>query len=519
MSMASTQRCTAHCVGIALITASMATQGAVGARVLLQEWSPLNPTQQPLRVLVDDPAIISTQMQKAWTGARPSICKAVVAAMAQTVASKGQQLRDVKCLLDAAPAFSVAGAGANALSAALAVGGYVEATTTVPGPTGSSLDPRFSLAITAHVRLALTVQPRPDQILRVEQLTFALANANIDSHNATGDVIKFVAEDLLDAFKGTNFKKIAEDAINGQSIDLAKTFNAELAPVNALLAGPSTAVRIAVWGRPDLIVVAFGPRELTPPGGGSVFGALRWDKSKVAAVPGDCSGFTIDATVQTGPAPLRDPGGYFEPGDAPKRKIGGFQRQASTNDSECRYRMTALAAGWPHRFKAHSSIGAKKATGSALYRVSQSLSGDGWDGHNVVPQPSAERNYLVHGAISASATQDLGSATERRLRSPGEPVMNPTATTATALPATLLSSPSTLKKGVGTQAAAPSPSALPAAATRVDAMSFNPQRLPPKATTAPAALTQTTNKVDAVALNPQPLPPAALPAQVPSALR
>ena len=249
-------------------------------------------------------------------------------------------------------------------------------------------------------------------------------------------------------------------------------------PVNALLKGPSTAVRVAVWGRPDAVIVAFGPRELTPPTGGTVFGALRWDKAQVVA-PGGCASFTIAATVQTGPAPLRDPSGYFEPGDAPVRKVGNFQPELSASDSECRYRMTGLAAGWPNALQARSTIGAKKTTGNSLYRVNYALAADGWDGHTVVPQPSAERNYLVRGAVNSTATVNAAVATKKALLSPGGPEINPPA-----------AKPTTAAKPLVTGKALASP------------------------------LAKATNKADAVSLNPQPLPPSTLtPAQVPSALR
>lgn len=130
---------------------------------------------------------------------------------------------------------------------------------------------------------------------------------------------------------------------------------------------------------------------------------------------------------------------------------------------------------------AQAAVGARvllqETNGNSLYRVNYALSGDGWDGHTVVPQPSAERNYIVHGAISGAATVDAAVAAKKALQSPGGPVINPQASKqAKGSPTTLLTAPS-----------------------------------PP---------TRSTNKADAVSLNPQPLPPSALtPAQVPSALR
>src|SRR6185369_11108807 len=100
------------------------------------------------------------------------------------------------------------------------------------------------------------------------------------------------------------YKRLAEGAIDSIGVDLTALFNRALAPVNAKLRGPSDMVRVGVWGRPDAITVAFGPREFVPPLGGTMFGVMRWDSSKMPA--GTCEKLRIDATVQTGPAPLRD---------------------------------------------------------------------------------------------------------------------------------------------------------------------------------------------------------------------
>jgi hypothetical protein len=455
---------------VLVLAAHPTAHAAVGARVLVQVWSPLTPKQQSVQVVVNDASAVSDQVQKAWTEARPRVCAALLGAMGKGKAAGGQTLYDLKCLLDERPALSVTSASAKALAASLAIGGYVEATSTTPTALGSYADPRFSLAIKAHLQLTLSVQPNPDQTLRVNAAKFSLSDATIDSHNFSGDVLKFIADDLLPFFGGPQFRQLAEGAINAVEVDTRGSFNAALVPINAKLRGPSGQVRVAVWGKPDSIVVAFGPRALTPPTGGTMFGALRWDAGKVLA-PGSCGSFSISATVQTGPAPLRDPNGYFESGDAPMLKVGDFQPMPAAKPDECRYRLSGLAQGWPNEVLARSSIGAGKAAGNSLYRVNYAVTGDGWDGHTVVPRPSAERNYLVRGTASGEAGLNAAAATKRRLLSPADPVVNPGS--AVVSPALKAKTPYVMQK-----------------------------------------------KADAVSLNPQPLPPSALtPAQVPSALR
>ena len=517
--------------GIALLALSFAAaQAAVGARVLLQTWNPTKPKEQGVQVVTNDATAVSDSVQMAWSSrVRPLICTQLLAVMGRRGIAAGQNLYDVKCLLDETVGFRLTPVRPNAVSAWLDVGGYIEATSTTPTVVGSYGDPRFSLALKATVHLTVSVQPDADHTLRVDAAKFALSKASIDSHNFSGDVLKFVAEDLLPFFNGPNFRQVAENAINGLGVNLTGPFNTALDPVNARLRGPSGAVRVAVWGNPDAIIVAFGPRELTPPSGGSMFGALRWDTSKLVS-PGSCDSFSIAASVQTGPAPLLDPNGHFEPAQAPMRKVGSFQLQPGAAGGECRYRLTGLANGWPNEVLARSSIGAKKSTGNSLYHTSFLLAGDGWDGQTVVPQPSAERNYRVSGSVDAAAAVNPAVAARRDFLNPGGPVMNPAAPrqAATINPTTGVTAVQNKSK---TSALLATPSGLnpvaqsPYAAVKnkADAVSLNPQPLPPKTAVTQSALTRATSRTDAVSLNPQPLPPGgaptALPAQAPSALR
>lgn len=251
---------------------------AVGARVLVQEWNPTQPDRHGARVLADDPDIVSRSIAQAWANARTLICAQLKARLGAPRLVRGQTLYDIDCRLDPNAAFTVESAGANALHLTFAIrGNSIAATSTVPDPLGRDFDPRFSLTLDATLRIALTVQADPNNTLRATQAQFTLGNAKIDSHNASGDVLKFVADDLIPFFGGPNFKTLAENAVNSVSFNLAAQFNSALAPVNAKLRGPSDYVRVGVWGRPNRITVAFGPRELTPPADGSISGVVRWD--------------------------------------------------------------------------------------------------------------------------------------------------------------------------------------------------------------------------------------------------
>lgn len=375
-------------------------QSATGVRVLLQAWNPLTPDKANVITLVDEPTLVSDSLQDAWRKSRLRICEQIKGRMGVGGAANGQTLYDIDCQLDEQVVMNVSGGGQNTLHATFAVGGYLAATSTTPGPLGDYADPRLSINLTVNLDLTLAIQANPDQTLHVSRALFTLGSAKLDSHNFTGDLLKFIADDLIPFFGGPNFKNIAEEAVNKISIDLAGTFDSALAPVNAKLKGPSDVIRVGVAGSPGYISVAFAPREIPPPTGGSISGLLRWDRAQFTPRTG-CSSFEIRATVQTGPVPL-----FTANAAAPTRDVGRLDI-SSVDDSTCRFTLSGLAPGWPHVVTTRivgGNVGPK--TGSSIYSVSYSLVGDGWNGRTVTPQPIAnDRNYLVARSIDATAVK------------------------------------------------------------------------------------------------------------------
>ena len=445
-------------LAFALATALPATAATVGARVLVQQWDPRQPDMQPVHTLADDPDVVSRSIAQAWASGREQICNALKAKLGTPGLAKGQSLYDIDCRLDPNAAFSVESATANLLQVRFAIrGNSVSATATVPDPLPKALDPRFSLALDASLTVKLAVQPDPNNTLHAVEARFALAGAKLDSHNASGDAIKFVVDDLIPFFGGPNFKQVAEAAVNGVSSDLASTFNSAIAPVNAKLRGPSETVRVGVWGRPDRITVAFAPRQLTPPGGGAASGALRWDPAQYR--PKDCSSFQLQASVQTGPAPLLNPDNHSVVGVAPRRQVGSASL-APSGDRECRYAITNLPQGWPARIEAQvQGVTRLQTGGNTFFKRHVALVPDGWSGTLVANV--ANRDYKL-----AESTSPNNVAQQRTtVKDPLGPVAKP----------------------------------LTREVNPADAVALNPQPLPPR---------QATTRVGAnVSLNPQPLPP------------
>lgn len=384
---------------LALLTCVVDAHAATGARVLLQVWNPVTPDQQNVVTLVDQPSLVSDSLQQAWMRARPRICEQLKLKMGAGGVAAGQTLYDITCLLDEHAVLDVAPAGQNVLRASFSVGGAVEATSTTPTVLGSYADPRFSLALTAKLDLILMVQPDRDHTLRVTKALFALDGATLDSHNFSGDILKFVSDDLIPFFGGPNYKSLAENAVNAISADFANDFDAALAPVNVQLKGPSDAARVGVSASGNYISVGFGPRELVPPTNGSMVGVFHWNPAEFTPSNG-CQSFDIHATVQTGPVPMFTPNAT-----APTRDVGELRASQITANT-CAFTLRGLAAGWPNALTARVEGGTPASAGSSLLRVGYALVGDGWNGRMVIPQPEADsRNYRVSRSLDATAIE------------------------------------------------------------------------------------------------------------------
>lgn len=485
-------------VAATLLLCCASAQASVGLRVLVQEWNPAQPQQQSVKQLVNEPDAVSASLLKAWREARPRVCKALSDEMGKGRAANGYTLYKIDCVLDENPEFTVTSAGANALTATLSIGGYLAATSTTPDHIDRAFDPRFSVAVKSRLMLSLSVQPNLAQTLRVDKATFALSDATLDSHGLTGDLVKFVVSDLVPFFRGPNYRQLAERAINGVGADVAARFDTALASINERLRGPSGLVRVGVWGRPDAITVAFSPRETTPPSGGTLAGVFRPDGAETIS---RCEGLAISATVQTGPAPLRDPGGAFDPAEAPRKKVGEFHIEPGAAPGQCLYRMTGLAAGWQNELELKSKleqVAVATTTDRKKHYLRYSLKGDGWDGRRVKPQPSAQGNYVVTFATVAEPSLDRSIVANRTVPLQGGPHKTPGDRVGAAA-----ATPATLNNAVIQPAIA-----VPAARGEVAPKSWANADAP-----AVRATSRVTSALDqsrsATRLNPQPLPPKA----------
>ena len=380
-------------LALALGALAMSAHADVGARVLVQVWNPAMPDQQSVKVLADDPRIVSDALARGWEETRQSVCDHLVAAMGKSRAARGLTLRDIDCRLGDITLSVARSAVPNVVAETLLLSkAHLAATSTTPTALDSYADPRFSLDVAAKIDLTILAQPSPTEPLRVAVAKFTLSGAKLDSQNTPADVIKFFAENLSPFFGGPDYKRLAENAIDAMGSDLTRDFNAALAPVNAKLAGPSDEVRIALWGLPQRITIAFAPL-LTPPANGSISGSISWNAAEYTP-PQGCASFVIAAAVQVGPAPLLDPDNDAVIGPAPMRRVGAIAMRRVNPLSVCSYTLEKLPAGWPIQLTPTLAGTASAASASVgLVSAKYALRPDGWAGA-VVPN-ATERNFTV----------------------------------------------------------------------------------------------------------------------------
>ncbi|MEO7056024.1 MAG: hypothetical protein ABI281_10455 [Caldimonas sp.] len=486
MNIRNSLRLAPLCAALTLIGSGAAHAG-VGIRVLAQDWNPARPAEQATRRLVDEPGAVSDALMKGWAVARKRICTELYNKMGLGGAAGGFTLRDIDCVLDATPTFSVAPNGPDGLTALAGFGGYLAVTSTTPDHFDKALDPRFSIRVKANLALKISVQPNPAQTLRVDTAGFTLSDTTLDSHNLSGDILKFVVGDLAKFFTGTDYRHLAEAAVNGVAGDIAKPFNTAFAPINNRLRPPSGLVRVGLWASPDLIAVGYGPQPVMPTTGGSLGGVFRWDGGQTA---GRCDGLSIAASVQTGPAPM-GPDGRFDRAYAPRKPVGDFRFDGTGPAGECRYRITGLATGWQNDLapKGRTESSEVTATRNGAKRMRVSLRGDGWDGVKVTPQPAARGDYVIVTAPLVGPVIDPSIAANREaplVIGPGPKLGDRIAATspvsATTLPAAPGQAAAVRPVSIAPQARSwGSASAMTATATSTSA--FAPSR-PPTAATA-----------------------------------
>lgn len=389
---------------------------AVGAKVMLQVWDPRNPERNDVRTGFDSATSISDAITGAWDVVRQRLCDGVKSELAKSDRiGSGYTGRDIVCSLPAAEITSQQ-VGQNDITVTVLVRRmYLELTTTQPY-VGKWGDPRFSVAADLTVRFHLAVVGGTTQV-RVARVEGSLSNAEVDSHNFVADIAK-AADYLIGFFRGQSYRQLAEGIINSQSVaaNATQEANRRLAQLDSALSTPVGHVRTGVWLKKNKLFVAFAP-VVRLPDGGSISGRIKWDGSTGEAWK-DCSGFRMQATVQTGPAPIESP----EPlqfGAAPLAPVGSASYGsvlANGKGGECTFHLANTKVGVPHRV----ASGAAGSAGSAgNVRWTLTIKPDGWSGTAVPPPVFSGANFVANMFPLVGPVQSIPDRVI--VRNPGDP--------------------------------------------------------------------------------------------------
>jgi hypothetical protein len=461
---------------LAAVAISPSVHADTGVRVLAIDWNPRTPEMQQVRTLVDQPTGVSDVLRTAWAAARRPICDALTREMGKPRAAAGNTLRDIECHLSESIELAVTNVPySNSVKATIAIPNMrLVATSTQDTIAGKYADPRFSVDVRAELDVILSGQPNPGEPVFVPKAVFRLQQARLDSQNVSGDVLKFLADELAPFFGGPNYKHLAENAINNVRVDVAGYFNRGLGPVNSVLAARPGLTRTNLFLRAERFTVAYAPPELAPPTDGAISGTVRWSPAEYSPSQG-CASFLIKARVQTGANPLADANDTNRVVPGPQREIG-MLRASPVGDAGCAFTLAGLAAGWPHTIiEELKGGGSAQTAGSLLYTARYVMTREGWGRTQVVPQPTlGERNYLVNRGFSATDTPAVGStfqnpidpvAQSDRLRDRVRPGTAVVSAPDAMSPATTVSAPAN-SASPATQVVTPaSPVVAPASAT------------------------------------------------------
>ena len=382
---------------------SVATAGPIGGQVLAQVWDPRNPQQQNIQIPYDHSTAVSDAVFSAWSAVRNLVCGDLMKQLGQSdLLAKGITLKNIECRLPDGELTATQN-GAKGLTLTYRVKDVHFAATSTTGdfPCGSECDPRFSLRFDVGFELGLALQVAGDTV-RVTAAKVQVSNALIDSHNWSADLIKWADDNLVPLLRGNSFRSQAEAALNNVEYNFANEVNPKLAPLNNTLRAPQGMVRIGLWARPNKIYVAFTPTEWLPPANGSVSGRVFWKSTINTNQPiSNCSAFSMEAMVQTGPAPITDPV-RRSLGLAPSRRVGhvstGSPLARAGDVWQCQYTLGSLPAGIPVQVLAHTPGNVAGTSRNSQAFLALRLEPVGWDrnGHTLVDGGSG-RDWEVKG--------------------------------------------------------------------------------------------------------------------------
>jgi hypothetical protein len=368
----------------------------VGLIVYAEEWNPTKPNGEALKVLENNPTILSDTLNSAWGTFRnwylatvPSMLHApdYLYAESKGAVPKGITLYSrthninlpPEMTLPAQVDFTLVPEGANAFRANFQVpGSTISLCSTTPTVAGQYADPCVDLAVDVIFSLSLQISDVPGQIMNVTAANVSLSNFKYSQGNWSTDVALGISE-IVNFLGGPDYQALLVNTIDSTNVSVKKDIQAKaINPLNVALgsyeqsaltainqqlqpaASISRLIHLAVWAQnqqnsqtlnllfaPPLNGVTIDPSRQT----GQFSGTLTFDPS-VKTVPA-CSTLNTSSQftgqVQTGPRPIvAINSGNPVFGTAPVQALAVAFSGGTLQGRQCPYTLSHLAVGLPN---------------------------------------------------------------------------------------------------------------------------------------------------------------------------
>jgi hypothetical protein len=389
--------------------AALAASPPVGLTVYAEEWNPAKPNSEALKVLENNPTLLSDTLNKAWGIFSKWYLSTIPSQIhAQNYLNKisnggvpqGITLYDRMGNTNLPPEMSfpaqidlkLVAEGVDMFRADFLIpGSSISLCSTTPS-LARQADPCVDLAVDMTFSLSLKISDDPNQLLKVAAASVNLSNFKYSKANLSTD-IALVFSEIVDFFGGPNYTamivhtidttsikvtdQIQSQAISGLNAMIGKYEQTALATINQQLQ-PAVSftrlVHLAVWAQSQQNSQTLNLLFAPPPTGitidqahqtGQISGKLTFDSS--IATP-SCSNFNtssqIAGQVQVGPRPIvAINAGNPVYGTAPLQPLAVVFQGGAMQGLECQYTLSRLSVGLPNILNFSSF--AYKATGNA----------------------------------------------------------------------------------------------------------------------------------------------------------
>jgi hypothetical protein len=426
-----------------------ASSPPVGLTVYAEEWNPTKPNGEALKVLENNPTLMSDTLNSAWRIFSQWYLATIPSQIhAQNYLNKvsnggvpsGITLYDRQGNTNLPPEMSfpqqismklIPGGGMTGMNTFRAeffvAGSSISLCSTTP-TLARSLDPCVDLSVDVTFSLGLQISDDSNQMIKVNGATVGLSNFKYSKANLSTDVALVVSE-IIDFFGGPNFTAMIVHTVDSTKINVTSQIQKQavdvlnaavykyeqqaMAAINQQLqpyASVSKLVHLAVWAQnpqsaqnlnllfaPPSAGVTIDPSHQT----GQISGTLTFDSS-VTNIPA-CSTFNtspqIVGQVQVGPRPIvAMNSGNPVYGAAPLQGLSVAFAGGALQGRQCPYTLSRLSLGLPNILN-FSNI-TSRASSQASVKFNTEIEPAGW----ASPVVLGPNNTVIY-AGTLSATQ------------------------------------------------------------------------------------------------------------------